>query len=194
MAASVSGVPRVEHAMDSVMMLTTVATRLGDRCGLVAFDRDVRAVVAPGNSRGQFSRVVAAMFDLQPVLSESDYRGAFTETLVRFRRRALLVIHTDLVEQAVGESLLPALPLLLRRHLVIVAAAQDPTVVAWVTSPVESAEDAYRRAAAITAIDERRRAVSRLRGLGATVVDAPPGRLAPNLADVYLRLKATSAL
>ena len=31
--------------MDAVMMLTTVATRLGDRCGLVAFDRRVRAVV-----------------------------------------------------------------------------------------------------------------------------------------------------
>ena len=40
MAGRVDGVPRVEHAMDAVMMLTAVATRLGDRCGLVAFDRD----------------------------------------------------------------------------------------------------------------------------------------------------------
>ncbi len=62
------------------------------------------------------------------------------------------------------------------------------------TGPVTQPEEAYRRAAAITAIDERRRTVARLRGLGATVVDAPPGRLAPELADTYLRLKATSAL
>ena len=47
MAGQVADVPRVEHAMDAVMMLTAVATRLGDRSGLVAFDREVRAVVAP---------------------------------------------------------------------------------------------------------------------------------------------------
>jgi uncharacterized protein (DUF58 family) len=45
MAGRVDGVPRLEHAMDAVMMLTAVATRLGDRAGLVVFDRRVRAVV-----------------------------------------------------------------------------------------------------------------------------------------------------
>ena len=47
MAGRVAGVPRLDHAMDAVMMLTAVATRLGDRCGLVAFDQEVRAVVPP---------------------------------------------------------------------------------------------------------------------------------------------------
>ncbi|MCZ7631074.1 MAG: AAA family ATPase [Microthrixaceae bacterium] len=45
MAGRVGGVPRVEHAMDAAMMLTAVATRLGDRCGLVSFDKEVRSVV-----------------------------------------------------------------------------------------------------------------------------------------------------
>jgi len=34
----------------------------------------------------------------------------------------------------------------------------------------------------------------RLRSLGATVVDAPPGELAPRLAAAYLRVKATGRL
>ena len=50
MAGRVDDVPRVEHAMDAVMMLTAVATRLGDRAGLVVFDRDVRAVVPPATA------------------------------------------------------------------------------------------------------------------------------------------------
>jgi hypothetical protein len=33
-----------------------------------------------------------------------------SETLARFRRRAMLVVLTELVEQAVSETLLPALP------------------------------------------------------------------------------------
>jgi osmoprotectant transport system permease protein len=40
--------------------------------------------------------VADAMYDLQPVLRESDYRGAFTETMARFRRRALFVILTPI--------------------------------------------------------------------------------------------------
>jgi len=194
MAGRVDDVPRIEHAMDAVMMLTAVSTRLGDRAGLVMFDRDVRSVVPPGHGRDQLGRVTEAMYAIDPVLAESDYLGAFAATLARFRRRAMLVLFTDLVEQAVGETLLPALPLIARNHLVVVAAVQDPAVVQWaLTTPTDAAE-AYRKAAAVSALDERRRTTARLRGLGATVVDAPPGRLAPLLADAYLKVKAVGRL
>ncbi len=194
MAGRVAGVPRIEHAMDAVMMLTTVATALGDRAGLVAFDHEVRGVVAPGHSRRQLSRVTEAMYDLEPALAESNYRGAFAETLSRFRRRAMLVVFTDLVEQAVAETLLPALPMVVRSHIVVVAAVQDPEVVRWAMAAPEDAAGAYRKAAAMDALEERRRTTARLRGMGATVVDAPVGELAGRLADAYLKVKATGRL
>jgi uncharacterized protein (DUF58 family) len=194
MAGRVAGVPRVEHAMDAVMCVATVATRLGDKCGLVAFDRQVRAIVPPSAGREQVGRVTEAMYDLEPELLESDYRGAFTATIARFRRRSMLVVLTDLVEQVVGETLLPALPLVARNHLVVVGAVQDPAVVAWATGAADDAEAVYRRAAAIEALDARARATARLRALGAIVVDAAPGRLAPALTDAYLHAKATGRL
>jgi uncharacterized protein (DUF58 family) len=194
MAGRVDGVPRVEHAMDAVMMLTAVATRLGDRAGMVVFDREVRSVVPPAHSREQLGRVTEAMYRLEPELAESDYLGAFATTLARFRRRAMLVLFTDLVEQAVGETLVPAMPLISRNHLVVVAAVQDPDVVRWAMSTPTDGSGAYRKAAAVQALEERRRTTARLRGLGATVVDAPPGRLAPLLADAYLKVKATGRL
>jgi uncharacterized protein (DUF58 family) len=130
------------------------------------------------------------MYQLQPLLVESDYRGAFAETLARFRRRAMLVVLTELAEQAVADTLLPALPLIARDHLVVVASVADPEVRGWaLATPVEPGA-AYRKAA----LADRRRTVARLRGLGAVVVDAPPGRLAPDLADAYLRVKATGRL
>lgn len=194
MAARVDDVPKVEHAMDAVMALTAVSTGLGDRAGLVAFDSEVRAVVPPGHGRQQLGRVTEAMYALEPQLAESDYLGAFTETLARFRRRAMLVIYTDLVEQAVHESLLPALPLIVRSHLVVVASVQDPDIVRWARADPDDEAEAYRKAAAVTALEERRRTVARLRGLGATIVDAPPGKLAAQLADAYLKVKATGRL
>jgi uncharacterized protein (DUF58 family) len=194
MAGRVGGVPRVEHAMDAVMMLTAVATRLGDLAGLVAFDRRIRAIVPPGHGSGQLGLVTEAMYRLEPELAESDYRGAFTQTLARFRKRSLLVVLTELAPEAVNETLIPALPLVLRHHLVLVGAVTDPAVVRWARDTPTEAGTSYRKAAAIAALEERHRLVTRLRGLGATVVDAPPGALAPRLADAYLRVKATGRL
>jgi uncharacterized protein (DUF58 family) len=194
MAGQVAEVPRVEHAMDAVLCLTLIATRLGDRCGLVTFDRDVRSVLAARSGRAQLGRVSEVLYDLEPALVESDYRGAFGHALARFRRRSLIVLFTDLVEQAVGESLLPALPLLVRHHVVVVAAVRDPDVERWASEPPVDVDGAYRATAASMALAERARATARLRSLGAVVVDAVPGRLAPTLADTYLDLKATGGL
>lgn len=194
MAGRVADVPRVEHAMDALMCLTTVATRLGDRCGMVVFDREVRSTVPARAGREQLGRVAEAMYALDPQLVESDYRGAFTAALARFRRRSLIVLFTDLVEQSVGESLLPALPLLVRHHLVVVAAVRDPDVTGWAHATAATADEAYRSAAATAALDDRDRTIARLRGMGVVVVDAPVGQLAPRLADTYLDLKSRGRL
>lgn len=198
MAGRVDGVPRVEHAMDAVMMLTAVATRLGDRCGLVTFDRVVRTVIAPARHGDQVARVTEAMFALEPELSESDYPTVFAQVVARFRRRSMLVLLTDLVDQAVEASLLPALTLISRTHLVVVASVRDPQVEAWAAGAdlddIGPDEAAYRQVAAVEALTERRRTAARLRGRGVTVIDAVPGRLSSELADAYLLVKRNGRL
>ena len=194
MAGQVGGVPRAEWAIDAAMGLTSAATALGDRCGLVSFDRDVHDVVPPAGGTAQLERVTAALFDLEPQLVESDYAGAFAATVARFRRRALLVLLTELAEEAMTQTLVPALPLLLSRHLVIVASASDPDVRAWADAPPRASPDAYRMAAAVTALERRSRAAALLRNLGANVIDAPPDALAARLVDAYIGLKAAARL
>lgn len=191
MAGQVDGVPRLDHAMDAVMMLVTVATRLGDRAGLVAFDQAVRAAVAPGRNLAQ---VTEAMYRLQPRLVESDFRGALVSATTRFRRRHLLIVLTDLMEPVLGPGLLPALPQMSRDHVVMVAGVRDPAVERWAHGRPADPAGAYRQAAAVAALDERRRLAARMARMGAVVVDEVPGRLAPALTDAYLEIKATGRL
>ena len=194
MAAKVGGVPRLEHAMDATIMLTAVATGLGDKIGLITFDQEVRSIVAPARHRDQVSRVTEAMFDLEPVLAESDYHQAFRHTLARFRRRSLLVILTDLAPGAVTDSLLPAMPMITRTNLVVVGSVRDPSITRWSQDAAADGPEAYRKVAAMTALAERDRLIVGLRALGVTVIDAEPGRLAPALADVYINVKSTGRL
>ncbi len=194
MAGRVDGVPRLEHAVDAVTALGEVATRLGDRCGLVAFGREIRAEVPPARRRDQVGRLTEAMYALEPELGESDYPSAFQHVVARHRRRAMLVVLSDLLEPAVEDSLMPALPLVTRTHLVVVAGVRDPQVESWASSPAEDVESVHRRVAAVTALADRRRTAARLRGFGVTVVDATPGHLARQLADAYLLAKQTGRL
>jgi uncharacterized protein (DUF58 family) len=161
---------------------------------LVVFDGQVRTILEPSKARSQTGHVTEALFDLEPALLETDYRSAFTQVVARYRRRVLIVLLTELNEQASLEFLLPALPLVARSHVVVIGAVRDPEVERWASSPISDGEDAYRRAAALSALAERSRLGAKLRSLGVTVVDAEPGKLGPELADVYLKLKATGRL
>jgi uncharacterized protein (DUF58 family) len=193
-AGLVEGVPRLDHGMDAALALATVATRSGDRAGLVAFGGDVRAVVPPRRDAAQLRRLSSAMHALEPELAESGYREAFRTTLARFRRRALLVVITELAAEAVQETLVPALPLVVREHAVLVASVRDPELERLRDAATDGVADAYAAAAAANLLAERERAAARLRALGAHVVDAPPGELAAALADAYLDVKARGAL
>ena len=111
----------------------------------------------------------------------------------------MLVLLTDLVDHAIEESLLPALPLITRTHLVVIGGVRDPQVEMWAQGldtgdGLDPEAAAYRQAAAVQSLAARRRTVARLRGMGVTVVDAAPGRLAVELADAYLMVKTRGRL
>jgi uncharacterized protein (DUF58 family) len=194
MAGQVGGVARLEHAMDAVMALSTVATRLGDRVGLLAFDNMIRAEVSARHGVSQVARITEAMYQLEPELIESNYRAAFTHAMSRFRRRSLVVLFTELSQHAVSEMLLPAMPIVTRNHVLLVASVTDPDVAEWARAIPTEADKAFRKAAAADALAARQRTSSLLRSRGATVVDGVPGRLAADVANQYLNIKATGRL
>lgn len=193
-AGVAGGVPRLDHYMDAIMALTTVANGLGDKAGLLAFDYQVRAVVPAARHQGQFGRICEAMYDRFPALAESDYRQALLDILATFPRRTMLVIFTEISEQIVEDYLLDALALVVRSHLVVVASVRDPDLDRWSNDTPTEADTAYRKAAAHASLEARSRAIARLRSIGATVVDAVPGRLGLELADTYLTVKSRGRL
>ncbi len=187
MAGRIDAIPRFEYAMDAAMLLAELATGLGDRMGLVAFDRTVHATIEPSNRRSQRARVAETLFDLEPALAESDYRSMMTHVAARYRRRHLLVLMTELSEEVIESFVLPALTILTRTHLVVVASVQDPDVVRWAHHGRADAEGAFLRASAIEVLAERQRLAARLRARGVIVIDAAPDRFSEKLGEAYLR-------
>ncbi|HEX9682016.1 MAG TPA: DUF58 domain-containing protein [Acidimicrobiales bacterium] len=194
MAARVAGQPRLEWTLDAALALTAVASRVGDRIGLVAYDTAVRQMIPPRGGAGQLSVMVDALTDLQPSLVESDHRRAFAAALARFPRRAMVVLLTELAEGTVPETLVPALPLVARRHLVTIGSVVDPALAAWATERPDDLAAVHRQAAASAALDDRRRLAASAVAAGASVIDAEPDALAGRLTDAYLDVKSVGRL
>jgi uncharacterized protein (DUF58 family) len=114
--------------------------------------------------------------------------------LARYRRRSFLVLATELGPEAVDQFLMPVLPLLIRTHLVVVAAIRDPDLVHWTTHTTADPDGGFLRSAAISSLARREELAARLRGRGAIVVDAEPAKFAAALGDAYLDAKATGRL
>jgi uncharacterized protein (DUF58 family) len=192
-AGRVGDIPRLDCSMDAALLLGALASRAGDRVDLLAFDRQVRARVEGSTRTGLLTAMVRAMAPLEPELIESDAAGMVSALLARVRQRCLVVLLTDLNATAMEEGLLPLLPQLTAKHLVMIAAVSDPRVSEMATARGDAAA-VYDAAAAERARADRRRVTAELRRYGVEVVDAPPDDIASALADAYLSLKAAGRL
>jgi uncharacterized protein (DUF58 family) len=188
-----NGWPRLDWSMDAALLLAALASRAGDTVDFLAHDRTTQAGVYGASRTELLGRVVEAMAPLKPALIESDSTAMVSTIIRRTRRRALVVLMTDLNASALDEGLLPVLPLLSSKHQVIVAAVADPRV-DLLASGRSDAAAVYDAAAAERSRSERSSIASRLRGGGVEVIDAPPADLAPALADRYLAMKAAGRL
>ena len=192
-AGDPGGWPRLDWSMDAALLLAALASRAGDHVDFIAHDRVPRAGVYNASRTELLALLVNAMAPLQPALVESDATAMVASVQRRIRRRALVVLMTDLNASALDEGLMPVLPRLSAKHQVVVAAVSDPRVDVLAAGRSDAAQ-VYDAAAAERARNERRAIASRLRRSGVDVVDAAPEEFAPALADRYLAMKAAGKL
>ncbi|MEV7599350.1 DUF58 domain-containing protein [Kitasatospora sp. NPDC089797] len=192
-AGRVGDAPRLDAALDAALLLTALATRAGDRVDLLAHDARKRASVIGSPPSEILPAFTNAMALLEPALHETDMRSLVSTALKTAPHRSLIVLLTGLDAATVEDGLHPVLPLLTKRHEVVLASVADPhlDVLAAGRGTVEAV---YGAAAAEQTRADRRHTADRLTRHGVTVLDAPPARIAPALADAYLALKAAGRL
>jgi len=192
-AGRVGDQPRLDTSMDAVLLLAALAARAGDRIDLLAFDRRPRARVMAAPRTDVLRAFTNAMAPLEAELIESDSDAMTGAIMTHARQRCLVVLLTDLNPAALSEGLLPHLPLLASRHVLLLGAVADARL-DELAAGRGAAAAVYSAAAAERARTDRARLAAQLRQRGVTVVDAPPDRLPPALADAYLDLKAAGRL
>jgi uncharacterized protein (DUF58 family) len=190
MAAPLEDRTRLDAAVDAAVSVALVADVLGDRAGVLAFDDAIRRNLSPRRAGG--NAVVRALFDLEPRPVDADYELAFQA--VEGAKRSLILIFCDLLEEAAARPLVDAVPVLARRHVVIVASVRDPDLDAQLTTEPQTPRDVYGQAVALDVLAARARVAHGLERAGASVLEAPAGGLPSACVRAYLRAKARARL
>jgi len=186
---------RFEYALSSALVLADVASTAGDHVGAMVFDDQLRALVPAQRGRAALQALRAAMVPLQPSLVEPDYSAAFRALAARQRKRALLVMLTDVIDARAARALLGHLTRGASQHLALVVALRNEALLGAARLPeAANSRTLYATAAAEELIAERATALQRMRDAGVVVLDVAPDAMAAAVVNQYLELKARGAL
>ena len=193
MAARDGALSHFDHSLNALLLLAWVALRQGDGVGMLSFAHDKPRFMLPKKSVARVSHLLNAMYDLQPSLRAPDYLAAAEDLSRRLKKRALIVLATNLRDED-NVTLLPAVRHLAQRHAISVASLREPLVDTLIHAPVEDFEQALSRAAALAYAAARRRQAALLRHAGVQLLEVTPAQLPVALINHYWARKRAGAL
>jgi len=192
MASKDSELSHFDHTLNAALLLAHVALRQGDAVGMLTMG-GVQRYCEPRKSVAAVHAILNRAYDIEPTLAVPDYQQAARDVMREQRRRALVIMLTNLRDED-DDSLLPALKLLRTRHLVVLASLREAILTRALTARVDSFDRAVTHAAAAEYLAARERAFRRIETAGAITLDVEPQRLPIALVNRYLGLKREGRL
>ena len=194
MGAVSEGKKKLDHALEASAHLAHAALTGGDQVGFLAFADRILVFIPPKKTRGQLQVILEGTVALRSALVEPRYEEAFLWFRSQVRRRSLVVIFTDLMDELASDNLLGAVALLRPRHLPLCMAIRDSEWDDLMNRPPTNAMDVYERSVLQETIRQRRKAIGKLQQKGAIAMDLPPRLLSSNAMERYLDVKRRGLL
>ena len=110
----------MERYAAAALVLGLAADRQADEFGLLAFDDRVRKFVRAKSGKAHYNVCRDALHTLHARSVSPDFSELFTFIATKIRRRALLILLTNLDDPVLAESFTANIDVISRRHLVLV--------------------------------------------------------------------------
>ena len=194
MREPLAGMPRLDHAINSGLLLAWAALRGGDLVGSFAFDAEIRQYVAPVRGIQRFGQLEHASAGLAYGTDETNFTRGLAELAARLKRRALVVLFTDFVDTVTAELMVENMSRLANRHLVVFVTLRDPLLAETVGRAPADFRQVARSVLAFDLMHEREVVFERLERIGVQCLDVPAGLLPMALLNRYLTVKQRNLL
>lgn len=181
-----------DHALNAIILMSYVALREGDSVGLMTFSGQKRWL-PPVRGQSAIQHVLHTVYDLKTTTAPSDYEEALHRLALKQRRRALIVLVTN-VRDETTTTLQRSLRILRKRHLVLIGSLKEPVLAEALNAPIHNLHDAFRYAGTVQYLDLRKRSHLKLGIARHFTTDVEPSELPIALVNKYLAIKRAGLL
>ncbi|HEV7475296.1 MAG TPA: DUF58 domain-containing protein [Pyrinomonadaceae bacterium] len=194
MTARIEQETKLDSAVHAALALMSAAARAGDNAGLLVFGRRIKSFLPPGRGHDHIDAALEALYSVEPEMIEPSYAHAFEYIAANSKRRSLVILLTDLVDEEGSKELITSLRLLRPRHLPLVVTIADRDLRAVVSTAPENARDLFTQSVAEEIIHLREAALRLVESQGGLALDVTAAALAPAILEKYLQVKERGLL
>ncbi|HEU4479566.1 MAG TPA: DUF58 domain-containing protein [Pyrinomonadaceae bacterium] len=194
MTARIEQETKLDSAVHAALALMSAAARGGDNAGLMVFGRKIQNYLPPGRGREHMDAALEALYSVEPEMIEPSYARALEFVAANSKRRSLVVLLTDLVDEEGSKELLTSLKLLRPRHLPLVVTIADRDLKAVVRDAPETSQELFTQSVAEEIMHLREAALRLVESQGGLALDVTAAALAPALLEKYIQVKERGLL
>ncbi len=191
-ATSQKAMLKLDYAINTTLMTAFVSTLKGDKVGLIAFADTVHQYLAPKPGKKQFLTMLETIYALPVHAVEPDFEVAFKYLAAKQRKRALIILFTDILDNDSAEGIAAYVSQLSKHHLVVCVTLTDAGIVELAEQKSTDSKSVYQKAIAERLLQEKRATLEILRRRGVITIDVPAHQLTMAVVNKYLELKAKS--
>jgi uncharacterized protein (DUF58 family) len=194
MTNEAAGLSLLDHSLNAMLMLSFVALQKGDAVGLICFSDQIHTFVPPRGGMNQMNKLLHAAFDRFPQLVESRYDQAFLYLSAHCRKRSMVVLMTNLIDEVNAHQVEQYLSTLAGRHLPLGVLLRDHQLFDAADMHRPTDLNLYRAAAAAEILTWRHQVLTDLEHKGVLSLDVFPEDMTAPLVNRYLEIKARHLL
>ncbi len=194
MTARIGQETKLDSAVHAALALMSAAARAGDNAGLLVFGRRIKSFLGPSRGRDHMDAALEALYAVEPEMIEPSYSRAFEFIAANSKKRSLVVLLTDLVDEEGSKELITSLKLLRPRHLPLVVTIADRDLKSVVSEVPTTTRDLFTQSVAEEIMHLREAALRLVESQGGLALDVTAAALAPALLQKYLQVKERGLL
>lgn len=194
MTNEAAGISLLDHALNAMLMMSYVALRQLDQVGLILFSDEIHSFVPPRSGMRQMNRLLHASYDRFPSLVESRYDQAFRYLAAHCRKRSMVVLVTNIIDEVNANQVEQYLTNLVGKHLPLGVLLRDRQLFEAVEPEQPQGDAVWRAGAAADILAWRHQVLTDLGSKGVLSLDVFPEQLTAPLVNRYLEIKARHLL
>lgn len=184
------GLKLLDYAINATLVISNIALKKGDKCGMLTFSEEVGNVVKAEKRTSQMNRILETLYNVDTSFRESDFSRLYIQLKRSLTQRSLLLLYTNFETMDALHRQLPYLQAIAKSHRLVVVFFKNTELETLLTDDPTDMQQIFDHTIAQKFMHEKKLIVNELNRYGIQTILTKPKDLSVNTINKYLEIKA----